>query len=147
MRSPSNAAVTGPFNPLPVSVAKISPVDARTTITESEPASEPWLGTQMFVPSKTGNFKTLPAFTVWMMPPFESSLNSLPRLWLVPGTQMFGSVIRYPVELLITEPRRDGVQAENRDPKVKRQDGDRSIVCGPDSLSVERYGQRICAPR
>src|SRR4030095_9178521 len=50
MRSPSNAELTGPDNPLPVSVASTAPVDARTTVTAFEP-----LGTQMFVPSKTGN--------------------------------------------------------------------------------------------
>ena len=48
-RSPSNAAPWGVTSPLPVSVARIAPVEARTTVTEG--AVE---GTQMFVPSKTG---------------------------------------------------------------------------------------------
>lgn len=52
IRSPSNAGMNGPFSPLPVSVARIAPVDARTTVTLF--AAE--LGTQIFVPSKTGNF-------------------------------------------------------------------------------------------
>ena len=42
---------TGPFNPLPVRVARTAPVEARTTETESEML----LGTQIFVPSKIGN--------------------------------------------------------------------------------------------
>src|SRR5260370_1383266 len=44
-------SLLGPLSPLPVSVARTAPVDARTTVTEFEVK----LGTQMFVPSKTGN--------------------------------------------------------------------------------------------
>jgi hypothetical protein len=88
MRSPSKAATNGVSNPLPVSVARIAPVNARTTVTVFELP----LGTQMFVPSKTGNPGPLPTVTVWMMAPFESSSNSLP----VSVTHMLAPSYRIP---------------------------------------------------
>ena len=36
MRCPSKAAELGPFRPLPVRVARIAPLEARTTVTEVE---------------------------------------------------------------------------------------------------------------
>src|SRR5258708_29107214 len=62
MRSPSNAAELGEFKPLPLSVARSAPFEARTTVT----VLLPMLGTQMFVPSKVGNWGLLPTITVWM---------------------------------------------------------------------------------
>ena len=58
IRSPSNAAVIGPSRPLPVRLARTVPVDALTTVTESESVT-----TQMFVPSKTGNCGLFPTIT------------------------------------------------------------------------------------
>jgi hypothetical protein len=59
---------------LPVSVCTTAPVEARTTVTEAELL----LGTQMFVPSKTGKVGKEPTVTVWRMAPAESSLKSFP---------------------------------------------------------------------
>src|SRR5207244_3715673 len=74
MRSPSNAADDGPLNPLPVSVARTAPVDARTTVTVFEVK----LGTQMFVPSKAGYPAKAPVETVMSMLPPESSFLRVP---------------------------------------------------------------------
>src|SRR5262249_19805855 len=74
-RSPSNAAWTGEFNPLPVRVSRTAPEEARTTVTELESR----LGTQMFVPSKTGKLGLEPTVIVRTFPPQESSFTKLPR--------------------------------------------------------------------
>jgi hypothetical protein len=92
IRSPSNAAACGPFNPLPVSVASTAPVDARTTYMPFEPS-----GTQMFVPSKTGNLGLLPRVTVWMMAPFESSLKRRPGTVPPSVTQILAPSYRIPI--------------------------------------------------
>src|SRR5215471_1999211 len=81
-RSPSNAATAGPFRPLPISVCRTAPFEARTTETELELL----LGTQMFVPSKTGICGVLPTVTVWRMAPAESSFKSVPALASVTQT-------------------------------------------------------------
>jgi hypothetical protein len=67
-RCPSKAVDSGEFNPLPVSVRRTAPFDARTTETELEST----LGTQMFAPSKTGYSGWLPTVTVWRTAPEES---------------------------------------------------------------------------
>src|SRR2546426_1843782 len=72
-RCPSNAIPMGPFKPLPVRVARISPVEARTTDTEFDPE----FGTQMFAPSKAGNRGFAPTATVCTMAAFASSLKRL----------------------------------------------------------------------
>src|SRR5262249_47502335 len=81
-RCPSNAAVLGAFKPLPVSVASTVPLEARTIETELEI----WFGTQMLVPSKTGNCGTVPTVTVCRIAPAPSSFRSVPALSV---TQMF----------------------------------------------------------
>src|SRR5262245_30109354 len=58
--SPSNAAWTGEFNPLPVRVSRTAPEEARTTVTELDCR----LGTQMLVPSKTGKLGLEPTVIV-----------------------------------------------------------------------------------
>src|SRR5215510_2509211 len=84
MRWPSNAAAAGLSSPLPVSVARIAPVEARTTATDGPEE----LGAQMFAPSKTGNWTLAPTVTVWRIEPFESNR------WSVPGP---GSAAQMPV--------------------------------------------------
>src|SRR5262249_54517176 len=76
MRCPSNAAAVGTFKPLPVRVASTAPVEARTTETELEIR----LGTQTFVPSKTGKFGSVPTVTVCKMAPEPSSLRRVPAV-------------------------------------------------------------------
>src|SRR5262249_18728987 len=73
-RSPSKAEAFMPSSPLPVSVARTAPLEARTTETEFALPS----GAQMFVPSKTGKATPAPTVTVWRTAPLESSLRSLP---------------------------------------------------------------------
>src|SRR5262245_28193923 len=81
-RSPSNAAAKGRERPLPVSVARTAPVEARTTVT-LETSSE---GTQMFAPSKTACSGCCPTVTVWRIAPEESSLRSAERPYATPHT-------------------------------------------------------------
>src|SRR5262245_12419766 len=77
---PSKAAARPSPRPFPVSVARTAPLPGRTT------QSAPVVGTQRFVPSKSGNPGPGPSVTVWRIPPVESSLSRVPRLLLV--TQM-----------------------------------------------------------
>src|SRR5262249_43426395 len=90
-RCPSNAAVVGKLKPLPVSVASTAPVEARTTETAPE------YGTQMLVPSKTGNSGLKPMVTVCRMAPEPSSFRSVPAASSV--TQTFAPSYRAPVKL------------------------------------------------
>src|ERR1041384_2367259 len=89
MRSPSNAACCGPFNPLPVKVASTvpaSPPVARTTVTLFELKA----GTQIFVPSKAGGRGLSPTSTDLNIAPVASSwrsLSAVPEMLSV--TQMF----------------------------------------------------------
>src|SRR5262249_37840361 len=71
-RSPSKAVAIGLIIPLPVSVWRTSPEEARTI----ETLALPLLGTQMFVPSKTGCFGEVPTGTVCAIPPAALSLKS-----------------------------------------------------------------------
>src|SRR5262249_20289837 len=82
MRCPSKGALVGRFRPLPVSVGGTAPLAARTTEIE-----EFKLGTQMFVPSKTGNSGLEPTVTVWSTAPAPSSFRRVPGV--VSVTQTF----------------------------------------------------------
>src|SRR5215813_5276359 len=83
MRWPSKAACPGVFKPLPVRVARIAPVAARTTATEGIAP----LAAQRLVPSKAGICTAVPTVTVSRIAPAASTLR------IVPGpaseTQMF----------------------------------------------------------
>src|SRR5215471_7335817 len=81
-RCPSKATPAGTNNPLPVNVARTTPVEGRITETVPSP-----LGDQMFDPSKAGLWGVDPTVTVWRTAPVESSLKSLP--WPRSATQMF----------------------------------------------------------
>ena len=59
---------------MPVSVARVAPLDARTT--ETEFASK--LGTQMFAPSKAGMKGFRPTVTVCRTAPEAPSFRSVP---------------------------------------------------------------------
>src|SRR5215470_6935887 len=72
-RRPSNAADKGEERPLPVGVWRTTPVEARTTTTESEE------GTQMLVPSNTGYRLVAPMVTVWRIEPAVSTRSRAPR--------------------------------------------------------------------
>src|SRR6266508_4487304 len=61
------------MRPFPVSVARTTPLDARTTETDAESL----FGTQMLVPSNTGNDGLTPTVTVWRIAPPPSSLSSV----------------------------------------------------------------------
>src|SRR5215470_13034503 len=83
IRWPSKAATKGKFNPLPFRAPRTAPFEARTTVIELTAA----FGTQIFAPSKAGNFGPDPTVTVWSTAAFESSFKSLPAASSV--TQMF----------------------------------------------------------
>ena len=85
-RSPSKAASSGSFIPLPVSVARTAPVEARTTVAP-EWRLRGARGTQMFAPSKTGTVGRVQTVTVWRIAPVELSFRRV--LALMSVTQTF----------------------------------------------------------